>query len=89
MSQEEKDAPGNHTSRMTGHASHLQPLLIDSLRALAAWEGRWPEYETDETLRIPVGQAREVIGELLTRLEENYPSTRLMAARRRRRWSRR
>ena len=48
-------------------------LLADCLRALAEWRARWPAYRSDETLRLPDGRARQVLGELLKRLEENYP----------------
>ncbi len=73
MSIKEKDVRGDHSSLITHHASPFQSLLPDSLQTLAEWEARWPEYETDETLRVPVERARAVIGELLARLEENYP----------------
>jgi glutamate/tyrosine decarboxylase-like PLP-dependent enzyme len=73
MSQEETAARRDHTSRITHHTSPFPSLLTESLRMLAEWEARWPESETDETLRVPVERAREVIGEMLARLEENYP----------------
>jgi glutamate/tyrosine decarboxylase-like PLP-dependent enzyme len=48
-------------------------LLSESLQILARWQARWPPFEEDETLRVPEARAREVIGELLKRLEDNYP----------------
>ena len=73
MSPKKKGAPDDHATRNTHHTALLQSLLSDKLRALTAWEARWPEYEVDETLRVPIEQASEVLSELLTRLEENYP----------------
>ena len=51
----------------------ISQLLPDNLKSLALWESNWPGYETDETLFVPVERAREVISELLERLEHNYP----------------
>jgi glutamate/tyrosine decarboxylase-like PLP-dependent enzyme len=51
----------------------ISQLLPDGLESLALWESGWPDYETDETLFVSVDRAREVIAELLERLENNYP----------------
>src|SRR5262249_25817439 len=48
-------------------------LLPDAFAQLAEWQARWHEYEVDESLRLPSAQARAVLGELLERLQENYP----------------
>jgi glutamate/tyrosine decarboxylase-like PLP-dependent enzyme len=73
MSRKEPEARGERAPRIADRSSLFQPLLPDGLRMLAEWEARWPEYALDETLRLPVERAREVITELLARLEENYP----------------
>jgi glutamate/tyrosine decarboxylase-like PLP-dependent enzyme len=57
-------------SRRSEIISHLLP---DNLKLLARWESTWPDYEADETLFVSVERAREVLGELLERLENNYP----------------
>jgi glutamate/tyrosine decarboxylase-like PLP-dependent enzyme len=51
----------------------MEELLSEGLRALAGWQARWPAYGRDETLAPPPGRVREALGELLARLEENYP----------------
>lgn len=48
-------------------------LLSDAFARLAEWQSRWHEYEVDESLRLPAERAQAVIGELLERLQENYP----------------
>lgn len=48
-------------------------LLPDSLAKLADWQAGWHSYETDESLLLPEQKARDVLGELLDRLRENYP----------------
>jgi glutamate/tyrosine decarboxylase-like PLP-dependent enzyme len=54
--------------------SELLQLLPESLQRFAGWQAsRWSGYELDETLRVPPEQARAVLGELLERLDDNYP----------------
>ena len=54
--------------------SELLQLLPESLQQFAGWQAsRWFDYELDETLRVPREQARAVLGELLERLDDNYP----------------
>jgi glutamate/tyrosine decarboxylase-like PLP-dependent enzyme len=48
-------------------------LLPDSLRRLSAWQSQWHSYDTDETLQVSESLAREVLGELIDRLADNYP----------------
>jgi glutamate/tyrosine decarboxylase-like PLP-dependent enzyme len=48
-------------------------LLPDSLRRLSAWQSQWHSYDTDETLQVSEPLAREVLGELIDRLADNYP----------------
>jgi len=48
-------------------------LLPDSLKTLADWQACWHEYQPDETLNVPEVKAREVLGELVERLHDNYP----------------
>lgn len=48
-------------------------LLPDSLQTLAQWQGSWHEYEVDQTLLLDDDRARQVLNELLERLQENYP----------------
>lgn len=48
-------------------------LIVRGHQAIAAWEARWPDYEPDETLRLPPGRAEAIIDDLADRLEENYP----------------
>ena len=48
-------------------------LLPDALRQLANWQSRWHDYQPDETLNVPEDKAREVFGELVERLHDNYP----------------
>ncbi|MEO6724355.1 MAG: aminotransferase class I/II-fold pyridoxal phosphate-dependent enzyme, partial [Blastocatellia bacterium] len=48
-------------------------LLPEAFRQLAEWQSRWHEYEIDESLRLPDTRAQAVLGELLERLQENYP----------------
>jgi glutamate/tyrosine decarboxylase-like PLP-dependent enzyme len=54
-------------------AEIISQLLPDNLKSLALWESGWPDYEADETLSVPADRAREVMRELLERLEHNYP----------------
>ncbi len=48
-------------------------LLPDKLRQLADWQTRWHDYQPDETLAVPEAKANAVLGELLNRLQDNYP----------------
>jgi glutamate/tyrosine decarboxylase-like PLP-dependent enzyme len=48
-------------------------LLPESLNALADWQARWHDFQPDETLNVPDAKAREVLGELIERLQDNYP----------------
>jgi glutamate/tyrosine decarboxylase-like PLP-dependent enzyme len=40
---------------------------------LDQWQAGWPPWQPDETLSLPDTTIREILGRLLTRLEENYP----------------
>src|ERR1051325_776681 len=51
----------------------IAELLPDNLKLLARWESNWPGYDADETVSVSVDRAREVLAELLERLEHNYP----------------
>ncbi|HVG21565.1 MAG TPA: hypothetical protein VNI02_21180, partial [Blastocatellia bacterium] len=62
-----------NNSAPSRRAEIISQLLPDNLKSLALWESGWPGFDTDETLLIPADRAREVIGELLERLEHNYP----------------
>lgn len=54
--------------------SNLLKLLPDALQHFAAWQvDRWHAYDTDETLHVSEDKARVVLGELLARLDDNYP----------------
>ncbi len=55
------------------NTSTTMNLLPDAFRQLAEWQSRWHEYEVDDTLRLPDASARAVLGELLERLQDNYP----------------
>lgn len=48
-------------------------LLPDKLRRLADRQARWHNYQPDETLVVPEAKANAVLGELLDRLQDNYP----------------
>ena len=48
-------------------------LLLEGLQQLTALQTRWHDYEMDEALRVPENKAREVIAELIKRLQDNYP----------------
>jgi glutamate/tyrosine decarboxylase-like PLP-dependent enzyme len=43
------------------------------MKRLFDWEMQWSASEQDDTLTVPTDKMREVIAELTTRLEENYP----------------
>ncbi len=59
---------------MSQDTSASKTSLIDlGLDAIAAWEGQWPAFSPDETLRLPEGQAKAVLAELAERLQDNYP----------------
>lgn len=51
----------------------INQLLPRGLASLAGWQTRWSEYEIDPTLSLSEERAREVLQELTSRLEENYP----------------
>lgn len=48
-------------------------LLPASLNRLAEWQSRWHDYAPDETLNVSADKANAVLGELLERLQDNYP----------------
>ncbi|NOT59755.1 MAG: aspartate aminotransferase family protein [Acidobacteria bacterium] len=53
---------------------NLLQLTSDALQQLAAGQAdRWHAYEADETLHVAEDKARSVLGELLARLDDNYP----------------
>ena len=43
------------------------------LNQLSTWQSRWHSYAADEALSVPPEKVDQVLHELLTRLEENYP----------------
>lgn len=51
----------------------IQRLIDDGLRRVAAWQARWPHVDADATLHVDDARAVNVIAELMSRLEENYP----------------
>lgn len=51
----------------------MKELLGRGLARLEQWKSKWPAYQTDSTLSVPVEKATNVIDELMTRLEDNYP----------------
>ncbi len=53
--------------------SAILRLIPDCLKTYAEWQGRWRRYEMDETLCVQDERAREVLNELLERLQDNYP----------------
>jgi len=73
MSTTKKKKGDEHSALSTQHSALIRQFLPDGLRVLAEWRARWPAYELDETLRLPPERVSEVLGELLMRLEENYP----------------
>jgi glutamate/tyrosine decarboxylase-like PLP-dependent enzyme len=54
-------------------ADSILNLLPESLNRLSNWQARWHDYQPDETLTIPEAKAREVLDELIERLQDNYP----------------
>ncbi len=48
-------------------------FLPQGLSSLDDWQQHWAAFERDRSLEISGDQVREVIAELTTRLEENYP----------------
>lgn len=56
-----------------GHAALLQ-LLPELLQQFAAWQARrWHGYDVDASLQVSEADARAVLEQLLTRLDDNYP----------------
>ncbi|MFM8394094.1 MAG: pyridoxal phosphate-dependent decarboxylase family protein, partial [Acidobacteriota bacterium] len=51
----------------------LAKLLAESLEKMAQWQSQWPDWQPDASLSIPPERVREVLGELLERLRDNYP----------------
>jgi glutamate/tyrosine decarboxylase-like PLP-dependent enzyme len=51
----------------------LSVLTTGGLRHLIEWQSHWPQFDSDETLRVPAERVQAVFDELLKRLEENYP----------------
>jgi len=51
----------------------ITELLAGGLEGLAEWRAKWPGFEQDETLSVDPERAREVIAELVDRLQGNYP----------------
>lgn len=51
----------------------LDPLLASVLQAHRAWEGQWPEFARDPSLRIDPETLAAPLEELARRLRENYP----------------
>lgn len=51
----------------------ITELLAGGLEGLAEWRAKWPGFEQDETLSVDPERAREVIAELVDRLQSNYP----------------
>jgi glutamate/tyrosine decarboxylase-like PLP-dependent enzyme len=59
-------------SNEIGNANDAKSIL-DGLSRLAQWQTRWPQFDSDETLRVSAERVQAAFDELLTRLEENYP----------------
>ncbi len=55
------------------NASRISSLLSVSLRTLEKWKSQWSEFEEDETLQLSSDRMIKVLGDLLERLENNYP----------------
>ena len=71
-------SPGqtSHSSRRkstTKSASDISSVIGRSIRSVDRWKSRWPQFDEDETLRVPRGKMIEVLEELAGRLEDNYP----------------
>jgi glutamate/tyrosine decarboxylase-like PLP-dependent enzyme len=62
-----------NTSSESLRSEIISELLPDNLNLLARWEARWPPFDTDDTLFVSADRAREVLAELLERLQHNYP----------------
>jgi glutamate/tyrosine decarboxylase-like PLP-dependent enzyme len=63
--------PGkNSRQRDTASAS---AIFSEALRSLEKWKLRWSKFEVDETLQVSSEKMVEVLGDLLERLEDNYP----------------
>ncbi len=51
----------------------FRALLERGMDGVAAWESRWPAFESDPSLAVPVERAAAAIDELSERLHDNYP----------------
>src|SRR5450755_3515825 len=51
----------------------FRALIDRGMDGVAAWESRWPAFETDPALGVPFEQAAAAIDELAVRLRDNYP----------------
>jgi glutamate/tyrosine decarboxylase-like PLP-dependent enzyme len=58
---------------MPGSEKLITELLAGGLEGLAEWRAKWPGFEQDEALSVDPERAREVIAELVDRLQNNYP----------------
>lgn len=61
------------TKRESKAFDFFTEFLPVGLSSLDDWQRHWAAFERDPSLQIPEDRVREVIGELTTRLEENYP----------------
>ena len=64
---------GRQTTRGNKRTGSIPSLVEESFRSLEKWKSRWPEFEEDETLRVPPEKMVKVLDDLLERLEDNYP----------------
>jgi glutamate/tyrosine decarboxylase-like PLP-dependent enzyme len=64
---------GLHNKFAEGRNGSIPSLVSKAFRSLEQWKSRWPEFEEDKTLHVSSARMAEVIGDLLERLEDNYP----------------
>jgi len=53
--------------------SNIPALVSEAFQSLDKWKSRWPEFEQDATLIVSSEKVTDVLGDLLERLEDNYP----------------
>ena len=60
-----------HSGRQ--NPANTPAILSEALQSLEKWKSRWPEFEVDKTLHVSPEKMISVLGDLLERLEDNYP----------------